>query len=409
LGNVGGDNSGGGGGGGVGGGRRHVPRGENRSAGGGCDRDDVLGGGAMGDGSDLTTSAPAEPSSRLHHPPPSSDSSAKRRKISSSFAKSHPVVDVSSSPSALGESERRRGEGESLSIEVGRLRDQVIDLRGRLDEANARNDAIRNNQTLMGAELQRRLKRREAELEEVRRAHELRISAAHGAIERLVREGSEREGRELRQKLASDGARLGRLTTTRVGGVATGMIRSHHATSIETWEDGHAPIAIRTRRNELRTRRECLERQWGEMTREIGGITAATSSAESRSSSSTVTSVRTRVDSLTGGDESTNADETRSAAMTDLDRMEAMETLRMHLEEMRKKEMELDGEERALNVEKRAHVRALKLVSNEDSSKYKAHRKVSDGCWAEMDDFFFLARNPNRLRTLLHLSLHPPH
>jgi hypothetical protein len=311
--------------------------------------------------------------------------------------------------SAFGETDRRREEG-SFSIEVGRLRDQVIDLRGRLDEANARNDAIRNNQTLMGAELQRRLKRREAELEEVRRVHEARISVAHGAMERLVREGSEREGRELRQKLASDGARLGRLTTTRVGGGGAGMMRSHHTTSIETWEDGHAPIAIRTRRTELRTRREGLERQWEELTREIRSIAVATSSAESRISSSTETSIRTRGDSLTGGDELTNADESRYAAMTDLDRMEAIETIRMHLEDMRKKEVELDGEERALNVEKRAHVRALKLVSNEDSSKYRARRKVSDSCLPALDEnCFSMARNPHGQYIILQLSFHPPH
>ena len=63
--------------------------------------------------------------------------------------------------------------------------------------------------------------------------------------------------------------------------------------------------------------------------------------------------------------------------MSDLDRMEAMETVKMHLHEVKKKEMELDSEERALNIEKRAHVRALKLVSNEDSSKFRSRRKVS--------------------------------
>ncbi len=106
--------------------------------------------------------------------------------------------------------------------------------------------------------------------------------------------------------------------------------------------------------------------------REFRGIAAA-----GTTSSSTETGVRTRGDSLTGREESTNADESRYVAMTDLDRMEAMETIRMHLDEVRKKEMELDAEERALNVEKRRHVRALKLVSNEDSSKYRARRKVS--------------------------------
>jgi hypothetical protein len=217
----------------------------------------------------------------------------------------------------------------------------VTDLLGRLDEANARNDAIRNNQTLMGAELQRRLRRREAELEEARRAGEARSAVAMRAMERLVMEGSEREGRETRQGLASDGARLGRLTSSRVGGGGSGMMRSQ-TTTIETWEDGYAPNAIRTRRNELRTRREGLERRWEDLTRELRGVApaaapaasdAATSSDGSRLSSSTETSQPI-------------GDAPSGAVMNDLDRMEAMESIRMHLDEVKKKEMDLDGEEK---------------------------------------------------------------
>ncbi|KAL3811849.1 hypothetical protein ACHAXA_009208 [Cyclostephanos tholiformis] len=238
LGMLGGDNSGSGG-------RRRAPR-EHRPAVGGV----VIEEGECGDATAaVATTAPSSSSSSRSLPPPS-DSCAKRRKTSLS-SKSPPAVDVSSSSLAVVDETERRREEVSLTIEIGQLRDQIIDLRGRLDEANARNNAIRNNQTLMGAELQRRLKRREAELEEERRTNEIRIS-------------------------------------------------------------------------------------------------------------------------------STNADESRYVAMTDLDRMEAMETIRMHLDEVRKKEMELDAEERALNVEKRRHVRALKLVSNEDSSKYRARRKLHD-------------------------------
>ena len=166
-------------------------------------------------------------------------------------------------------------------------------------------------------------------------------------------------------------------------------MRSHQTNTIETWEDGHAPIAIRMRRNELRTRREGLERRWEDLLRELrcdhaGAAAAAVSDAvassgELRLSSSTGTSVRIGGDVPTSGDESSNIGESRFVATNDLDRMEAMETIRMHLDEVRKKEIELDGEERALNVEKRAHVRAVKLVSNEESSKFRARRKVSDG------------------------------
>jgi hypothetical protein len=376
---------------GGGGGRQHAAaaaREAPRDGGGGGSRDGAHGAAV---GEDRGGGDPPPSSSRLFPPPPSSDARAKRRKTSSSSPRRPPFVDGSHPSAAVADgAERRRSEGESLSlVELGRLRDQVADLTGRLDEANARNDAIRNNQTLMGAELQRRLRRREAELEDARRSGEARSAAAASAMERLVRDASERGGRELRQRLAGDGARLGRLATSRVGGLGgSGLMRSHQTNTIETWEDGHAPIAIRTRRNELRTRREGLERRWEDLSRElrcdpagaaaVAVSDAVASSGELRLSSSTGTSVRIGGDVPTSGDESSNIGQSRFVATNDLDRMEAMATIRMHLDEVRKKEIELDGEERALNVEKRAHVRALKLVSNEESSKFRARRKVSD-------------------------------
>ncbi|KAL3765026.1 hypothetical protein ACHAW5_004285 [Stephanodiscus triporus] len=65
-----------------------------------------------------------------------------------------------------------------------------------------------------------------------------RSAFAMRAMERLVTEGIEREGRETRQSLTGDGARLGRLTSSRVGGGGSGMMRSQ-TTTIETWEDGY--------------------------------------------------------------------------------------------------------------------------------------------------------------------------
>jgi hypothetical protein len=145
---------------------------------------------------------------------------------------------------------------------------------------------------------------------------------------------------------------------------------------IETWEDGHAPLALRMRRNELRSRREGLEREWQEIRKVMDNADDSTSL--SLPSSSITNNVQIGEDD-DGGNESSNSqtnDEMR-VLNDNLDRMEVMETIRMHLDELRKKEMELDAEERALNIEKRAHVRALKLVSNEDTSKFRTRRKVS--------------------------------
>jgi hypothetical protein len=155
---------------------------------------------------------------------------------------------------------------------------------------------------------------------------------------------------------------------------------------IETWEDGHAPLALRMRRNEIRSRREGLEREW----QEIRKVMDKADDFTSLSLPSSITN-NIQLGEEDGGNESSNSqtnDEMR-VLNDNLDRMEVMETIRMHLEELRKKEMELDSEERALNIEKRTHVRALKLVSNEDASKFRTRRKVS----SSKPYFFCLGRS----------------
>jgi len=251
------------------------------------------------------------------------------------------------------------------SSEIERLRHQLSSLQKQLDDANARNDSIKNNQTLISTNLQRQLKHLKAELAVVKRENAMRTSRAAEVMERLVREESARKGEELRQKLASDGARLGRLVTSRVGPGGMGGIRSQ---VIESWEDGHAPRVLKSRKAELRKKREGLERQMKELA--ARGAVASTSGVVSNDSNQSG-------DNVLGSSEISNAND-MGAMLNDLDRMEANETVRMHLDEVKKKEMELDAEERAINIEKRGHVRTLKLVSNEDTSKFRVQRKLHD-------------------------------
>lgn len=349
-----------GGGGSSSGSKKHA-----RGGGGGDEHLGALGGGGGGSDINNVTSKSSGPSS---------DTRAKRKKLSSKTS------DSSSSTTAISVAAAATASSQKETIEeIHRLQAVISDLRSKLDEANSRNDAIRNNQTLISAELQRRLRRRESELVETQRSFETRMVGVMCAMERLVREGSDRESLELRQRLATDGARLGRLVTSRVSSVGGGgggpmTVRSSHATTmIETWEDGHAPLALRMRRNELRSRREGLEREW----QEIRKVMDKADDFTSLSSPSITNNIQLGEED--GGNESSNSqtnDEMR-VLNDNLDRMEVMETIRMHLDELRKKEMELDSEERALNIEKRAHVRALKLVSNEDASKFRTRRKVS--------------------------------
>ncbi|KAL7486769.1 hypothetical protein ACHAW6_012362 [Cyclotella cf. meneghiniana] len=136
----------------------------------------------------------------------------------------------------------------STHLQIAHLREKISNLQKQLDEATSQNKAIKNNQTMVTLQLQATLKNRTAQLEELKQDSNARMTKAMNVIEHLVREESLRKAQELRQKLASDGARLGRLVASRVHG---GM-RSH---PIESWEDGNQPKLLKLRRGDLRKKR----------------------------------------------------------------------------------------------------------------------------------------------------------
>jgi len=267
------------------------------------------------------------------------------------------------------------------STEIKQLHNQLSTLQKQLQDAKARNDSIKNNQTLLSTNLQRQLKNQKVELEKVRNDSDTKMSKAMEVMEKLVRDESIRESNELRQKLASDGARLGRLVSSRISS-GNGM----RSQIIESWEDGSAPTAIKMKREELRIKRDELERRKDELRR--GVYLPQENTTDSNGDDSEDDTLDGNDDSLTESRESTNNEsnsnndntnvDSSEFMMNDLDRLEAPETVRVRLDEVRKEEAELDRQERALNIEKRGHLRSLKLVANEDSSKWRNERKLHE-------------------------------
>ena len=254
-----------------------------------------------------------------------------------------------------GSKDDSSAEAANLQLEHKRLRGKIEELQKQLEDANARNNSIRNNQTMISTNLQRQLKSMKQELESVRHETNVKATKAMNIIETLVREESIRAAKELRQQLASDGARLGRLVSSRVG------LRSH-----DHWEDGHDPLVVKQRKAELKQKREALERRREELSK-------PSLEPEARASQHTNQSTDTILES-----EASNSQSDLSM-MNEFDRFEANETIKMHLDEVRREEAKLNEQERALQIEKQAHVRALKRVASEDSSKFRLKYKVS---WA---------------------------
>ena len=159
---------------------------------------------------------------------------------------------------------------------------------------------------------------------------------ADGVIETLIRSDNAREMNELRQKLASDGARLGRIVYTRAG-----------MRAVESWEEGNASKELQKRRADLKSKRQALEQR----------------QKEARKASEQL-----EKDGNEGGD------------MNALAVLEAEESVRLHLDSIQQQEAELAEEEHALMLEKADHIRSLKLMASEDASRFRSRPKVRQSC-----------------------------
>jgi hypothetical protein len=209
-----------------------------------------------------------------------------------------------------------------LLQEIEHLKSVISQLTESLNEKSSQLKAVSNNQTIIHAQLKKSLQQKEEEIQSLKEEMKRKNVKIRDKLEEMIRKESAREHAELRQKLASDGARLGRWIYNWVG-----MRRE------TVWEDGSAFKACEKKKKELLRKRSILEHRLRE----------------------------------------------GSAAAHNLDPMEREEfeqSIRIHLHELQRAEMELKQEEDALHVEKNAHKLALKQVANEDYSHFKTKPKV---------------------------------
>jgi len=222
-----------------------------------------------------------------------------------------------------------------LQQEINNLKASVTSLTDSLGEKKSQLKAVSNNQTIMHTQLKATLLQRENEVNSLKEEMEQSQSKSSKAIESMVRKESAREQAELRQKLASDGARLGRWVYNRVGMRMESM-----------WEDGHALKACKNKKKELKRKRMELQKRLDE-----GRL--AWQQPQNNGAGNTIT-----VDAM--------------------EREEFEQSIRVHFEGLDAKEKELQKEEEALFIEKSAHKNALKQVMNEDSSRFQSRPKLND-------------------------------
>jgi len=182
--------------------------------------------------------------------------------------------------------------------------------------------AVTDNKTILHTALQSALEKTKNELENVRNRMDEKNLAMSTVLEDLLRWKSNQQAKNLRETLAADGARLGRIVYARAG-----------MRALESWEEGYATKDLEYRKQALATKRDALE-------------------ARSK-----------HVETMTETDNT-------------FEGMEAREAIRMHIDNLKIQELELSKEEQALNDEKGAHIRALKRVASEDASRFRHRPKV---------------------------------
>jgi hypothetical protein len=232
-----------------------------------------------------------------------------------------------------------------------RLRQRIQELERLCQDRDEQLAAVSNNRTIVHTALQQALSKTKQEFADLKQEQQALQSNSRRVLEDLSRSDAAREARELRERLATDGARLGRIVYTRAG-----------MRSVETWEDGHSSKQLQKRKTALQGKRQALEK------RQTAAKRAAKQLEESKENYSDASTSLSEHDEgdLIGG----------IHVRTPLEAMEAFESVRFHLSNVRRQEKELVLEDQALNDEKCAHIRALKRVASEDSSRFRSRPKV---------------------------------
>lgn len=206
------------------------------------------------------------------------------------------------------------------------LEQQVQELQRSLDDKDEQLRAVANNRTILHSALKSALNKSQEELKTLKNEHVQERQQVGHVLERMVRQRAQQEATDLRQELASQGTRLGRIITSRAG-----------LSVVETWEDGQASKILKDEQRKLLSSRQEMELRLQRA-----------------------------------------KDAQDDSSLSELRRMEAIESVKYHLKSIGKKEADLREKQAALHEEKGAHIRALKRIASEDASRFRNRPKLHD-------------------------------
>jgi len=233
--------------------------------------------------------------------------------------------------------------------EIANLQRKCVQLELVCQEKENLLKAVSNNKTILQTAVQSALKQRTEELTKVKNSLASYSTKVHGVVEQLMREQALQEALRLREQLAAEGTRLGRIVYTRAG-----------MRSMESWEEGTASRQLQERRDKLLKEFQVLQEREERAKTAVQAFDklqqCATLNNEKGSEEIVVEGIHLK---------------------SKLDALEATESVRLHLDNVQVKLKQLEVEVKQLQEHKISHIRSLKRVTSEDSSRFRHRPKVS--------------------------------
>ncbi|XP_035721491.1 serine/threonine-protein kinase tousled-like 2 isoform X4 [Vespa mandarinia] len=186
--------------------------------------------------------------------------------------------------------------------------------------------------------------------------HKSHINKCIDVVKKLLKEKSNIEKKEARQKCMQNRLRLGQFVTQRVG-----------ATFQENWTDGYAFQELARRQEEIATEREEIDRQKKLLLKK-------------RPSNSETSRKRSQPQpSLHNGTEATFLKpDAVPGSYTWQEYYEADEILKLRQSALKKEDADLQLEMEKLERERNLHIRELKRIHNEDQSRFNSHPVLNE-------------------------------
>ncbi|XP_058795995.1 serine/threonine-protein kinase tousled-like 2 isoform X10 [Phymastichus coffea] len=272
------------------------------------------------------------------------------KKINEYFPKHH-----------LGSSPIRHGGAKSPSPQQGYPMTELTCQRIQEFENQASNDLeLRNNKIEELNRTTEELKIQVSSQQKVIEQHKNHISKCIDVVKKLLKEKSNIEKKEARQKCMQNRLRLGQFVTQRVG-----------ATFQENWTDGYAFQELARRQEEITQEREEIDRAKKLLLKKRPSNNDG--GGRKRSNQPATTS------SLHNGTEATFLKpDAVPGQYTWQEYYEADEILKLRQSALKKEDADLQLEMEKLERERNLHIRELKRIHNEDQSRFNSHPVLNE-------------------------------